>query len=92
MPLIKQRYYKRCRYWKYDTMTQQIFTSSKSITETLEKGVKYEKCHRRRSGVFFVNFKRILHLFLIFVLFTLNRYMFAGMGSLAVYMLFLGNG
>ena len=33
---------------------------------------------RLRSGVFVVKFKHILHLFLVFLLLTLNMYIFAG--------------
>ena len=32
-----------------------------------------ERRHRRRSGVFIVNFENILNLFLVFLLLTLNR-------------------
>ena len=46
---------------------QLTFTCSKSITETLEKG------ERRRSGVFIVNFEHVSHLFLVFLLLTLNK-------------------
>ena len=42
-------------------LTQLIFTCSKSIIETLEKGVKY------------ANFENILHLFLVFLLLTVNK-------------------
>ena len=31
-----------------------------------------ERCHWRRSGVFFVNFGNILHLLLVFLLLTFN--------------------
>ena len=34
---------------------------------------------RRRSGVFIVNFEHISHLFLAFLLLTLNKQMLAGM-------------
>ena len=37
-----------------------------------------ERCHRRRSGVFIVTFEHISHLFLVFLLLTLYKYMFAG--------------
>ena len=37
-----------------------------------------ERRHWRRSGVFIVNFKHMSHLFLEFLLLTLNKYMFAG--------------
>ena len=47
--------------------TQQLF--SKSTIDTLEKDW-------RRYGVFIVNFERILHLCLVFVLLTLNKLMF----------------
>ena len=32
-----------------------------------------ERRQRRRSGVFIVNFEHISHLFLVFLLFTLNK-------------------
>ena len=37
--------------------------------------------HRSRSGVF-INFKHISHFFLVFLLMTLNKQMFAGLGVL----------
>ena len=37
-----------------------------------------ERRQRRRSGVFIVNFENILHLFLVFLLLTLNKKMLAG--------------
>ena len=37
-----------------------------------------ERRQRRRSGVFIVNFELISHLFLVFLLLTLNMYFFAG--------------
>ena len=37
-----------------------------------------ERCHWRRSGVFIVNFKQILHLVLVFSLLTLTKYITAG--------------
>ena len=49
-------------------MSQLIFTCSKSTTETLEKGAKYIP-----SGAFNVNFEHISHLFLVFLLLTLNK-------------------
>ena len=39
--------------------TQLTFTCSKSVVETLEKGVKYVQSQSRRSGVFIVNFEHI---------------------------------
>ena len=38
---------------------------------------KLKACHWRRSGAFFINMKHISNLFLVFILLTLNRYMFA---------------
>ena len=32
-----------------------------------------EQCHQRRSGVFIGNFEQILHIALVFLLFTLNK-------------------
>ena len=43
--------------------TQLTFTSSKSTTETPEKGVKYVQSYLRCSDVFIVNFEHISHLF-----------------------------
>ena len=44
-------------------VTQSALTCSKLTTETLEQGVKYFQSyvrrHRRRSGVFIVNFEHI---------------------------------
>ena len=48
----------------------------------LEKGVKY--VHSRRSGVFIVNFEHISHLFLVFLLLTLNKQMLAGILKISV--------
>ena len=53
----------------------------KVTIETIEKGVKYvkltikpsERHQRRRSGVFFINSEHISHLFLVFLLLTLNK-------------------
>ena len=50
---------------------QLICTCSKSAIETREKGVKYFQRHY--SGVFIVNFEHISHLFIVFLLFTLNK-------------------
>ena len=52
-------------------------TCSKLTIETLEQGVKIcskltIKTPERRSGVFIVNFDNILHLFVVFLLLTLN--------------------
>ena len=61
--------------------TQPTFTCSKLTIETLEQGVKYvqkltiktpERHHRRFSGFFIVNFERISHLALVFLMLTLN--------------------
>ena len=45
------------------------FTSSKSAVETLENGVKYVQS----SGVCIIDFEHISDLFLVFLLFTMNR-------------------
>ena len=58
-----------------------MFTCSKPTVETLEKGVKRcETCSKltintveRRCGDFILNFEHISHLFLVLLLFTLNR-------------------
>ena len=39
-----------------------------------------ERHHRRRSGVFIVNFKYISHLVLVFLLLILSMYLPAGIG------------
>ena len=39
--------------------------------------VRHARSHRRRSGVFIFNFERISHIFLVFLLLTLNGKMFA---------------
>ena len=63
-------------------LPQLTFTCSKSTVETLEKGVKL--CSKltiktpERGRVFIVNFEHISHLFLVFLLLTLNRLMLAG--------------
>ena len=64
-------------------VTQQAITCSKLTIETLEQGCEIcskltinitERCQWRRSGVFIVNFKHILHLILlVFLLLTLSR-------------------
>ena len=38
-----------------------------------------EQCQWRHSGVFIVNFEHILHLFLVFLLLTLNMQLLAGL-------------
>ena len=50
-------------------MPQLTFACSKPTTETLEKGVK---------DVFIVHFEHNSHLFLVFLLLTLNKQMLAG--------------
>ena len=50
--------------------TQLTFTCSKSTIKTLEKGVKRPW---RSSDVFIINFGHIPHLFLVFLLLTLNK-------------------
>ena len=64
---------------------QQTFTSSKSTIETLKKVVKSvqstqqtpEQRHWRLSNAFNVNFEQISKLLLVFLLLTLNRWIFA---------------
>ena len=55
-------------------VTQPSFNYLKLTVETLEQGVKYW----RRSGVFVVNPKLILHLVLVCLLLTLNTRLPAG--------------
>ena len=56
-----------------------LFKVNKSTLETVEtekKGVKYVQsslCRHQNSGVFHVNFKYILHIYLVFLWSTLNR-------------------
>ena len=54
-----------------EAYSQLKITCWKSTIETVEKG----GC----SGVFIVNFKHISHLFLVFLLLTLDKYMLAGL-------------
>ena len=57
------------------------FTQSKSAVEKLEKGVKYVPVeplkkgvtYVQSSGVFIINFEHISDLFLVFLLFAMNR-------------------
>ena len=70
-------------YW---FISQQKFTFSKSTIETLKQVLNlFRDNHRdtRRhqdvvSGVFIINFEQTAHLFLVFLLLTLKREMFAG--------------
>ena len=61
-----------------------VFSCSKSIIETPElceiysKLIKTLERRQGRSGVFIVNFERILNILLVFPLLTLNKYMPAG--------------
>ena len=57
-------------------LAQLAFTCSNLTKETLGQGLKGR--HWRRSGVFTVNFEHISHIFLVFLLLTLNRQMLAG--------------
>ena len=77
----------------HKVITQQKIIWSKSTVEKLEEALKYVRymygvylcdmhevidvVHRRRSGVFIFNFERISHIFLVFLLLTLNGKMFA---------------
>ena len=56
----------------FSTLTQQIFTFSKSTIKTVENVMR---SHWRHSGVFNVKFEHISQPFL-FLLLTLNRYLF----------------
>ena len=53
--------------------------------KNISKGVKYVQCYWRRSGVPFVNYKHTSHLFLMFLLFTLNKQMLAGIVIISIY-------
>ena len=48
-------------------------TYSKLTIETLEQGVKYVQRNILKYGIFIVNFERISHLVLMFLLLTLSR-------------------
>ena len=48
-------------------------TYSKLTIETLEQGVKYVQRYILKYGIFIVNFERISHLVLMFLLLTLTR-------------------
>ena len=48
-------------------------TYSKLTIETLEQGVKYVQRNILKYGIFIVNFERISHLVLMFLLLTLTR-------------------
>ena len=55
-----------------------VFTRSRSTMETPEQFVKsvpslQQRHHWRRSGVFIINFEKILHIALVFSLWTLNE-------------------
>ena len=52
-------------------LAQLAFTCSNLTRETLGQGLKGR--HWRRSGVFIVNFEHVSHIFLVFLLLTLNR-------------------
>ena len=59
-----------------------------SAIETIGKGVTYVNVNNKNTRMtlitsfwcFIVNFELISHLFLVFLLLTLNRYLFAGVG------------
>ena len=66
---------------------QLTFTCSKSTIETIKKKCEIsskltiktlDRRQSRRSGAFNVNFQHISHLFLLFLLLALNKYMLAG--------------
>ena len=78
-------------FWRgsnYVSVTELTFTCSKSTLKTPEKCVKYVQSNKitktlqrrlwHRSGVFIVNFEHYSHLFLLFLLLTLNKQMLAG--------------
>ena len=64
--------------------TQKTFTCSKSTIETLGKELIFAKLtittpeqrQSSRSNVFIVNFEHILHIFLVFLLLILSKYLF----------------
>ena len=84
------------RYFKHlqnCTITQQLFTCSKSTIETLEK--KCEICSKltiktpeqhqwHRSSVLLDNIIHISYLFLVFLLLTLNKWMLARLCKLVL--------
>ena len=46
---------------------------------------KVPECQKQSPSVFIVNFEHILHRFLVFLLSTLNRLMFAGQKYVNIY-------
>ena len=60
---------------------QLTFTCSKSTIETLEKGIKYVQSLRRSCAII-VKFEHICHLILIFLLWTLHKYILDGLSEL----------
>ena len=44
-----------------------------------------ERCQKRHSSVFVVNFEHILHLFLVFLLFNLSMSLFAEIAVILIY-------
>ena len=74
--------------WLTNALTKLTFTCSKSTIETLQKGLKYAQIRQlkhqndvikvgRRSCFFIVKFEHVSHLFLLFLLLTLNKQMLA---------------
>ena len=70
---------------------KQTYPATKYILKVSNRNCRkiYEKCSKstiktpkrrqlRRSGIFIVNFEHISHLFLVFLLSTLNKLMFTG--------------
>ena len=51
---------------------QLVFTCSKLTKERVEQGVKDDESQWCHSGVFIINFEHFSHLFLVFLLLTLN--------------------
>ena len=83
-----------CVLWHLKS-SQLAFTCSKSAIEALgeyigkrcgiDSRVTIQTSERRCFSVFIVNFKNILHLFLVFLLLTLNKWMLAGLTDFFYY-------
>ena len=72
---MMERWCKKSKAALIISVTQLTFTCSRSTTETLEKSVNMFKLtiKHQKDGVFVVDFEHNLHLFLVFLLLTLNK-------------------
>ena len=65
------------------SLCTRIFSANSQLFNVNNRNIRkmWERCSQwrwRRSGVFIVNFEHILHVFLVFLLVTLNKQMLAG--------------